>query len=181
MLIAVKVSIALVSLIALGLNTQQTSTIPTVANIAAMVNVPDIDSRSFLVWASCLAVSSLISTIGAPLLYYLTYRTVTKQFHHSNSMNSRVDRLAFVLERTVLQNTVILSATLCICYLPQALFTVLVAARVTMPIWIGYACILLIGLDGIIAPIQIVYFNQNLKVEVERIVRWKSSSDIELN
>ncbi|KAI8622235.1 hypothetical protein BC830DRAFT_1090629 [Chytriomyces sp. MP71] len=147
-----------------------------------MDNVPDIDSRSLLIWASCVAVSPLISTIGAPMLYYQTYRTITKQFHRSTSMNSRVDRLAFVLERTVLQNTIILSATVCACYLPQALFTVLAEARVTMPIWIGYGCIFLIGLDGILSPIQLTFFNQNLKVEVERIYRWKKSqSEIELN
>ncbi|KAI8835008.1 hypothetical protein BJ741DRAFT_608869 [Chytriomyces cf. hyalinus JEL632] len=163
---AFKATLCLISLSALA---AQVSKGP---SITVTDSIPKLDTLPFIFLAGSLVLASSISTIGTAVIYYLTYRNIVKKLYMQES-NHRVDRLVGLLERQVFRNTFLMSATICFCYVPQAVVAILVLFGVQVSLNVGLVCVFLIALDTVVTPCQILYFVPAVKQEMMVMVHWK--------
>ncbi|KAJ3266117.1 hypothetical protein HDU77_002604 [Chytriomyces hyalinus] len=163
---AFKATLCIISLSALA---AQVSKEPA---ITVTDSVPKLDTLPFIFLAGSLVLASFISTIGTATIYYLTYRNIVKKLYMQES-NHRVDRLVGLLERQVFRNTLLMSATICFCYVPQAVVAILVLFGVQVSLNVGLVCVFLIALDTVVTPCQILYFVPAVKQEMMLMVHWK--------
>ncbi|KAJ3240057.1 hypothetical protein HDU81_004702 [Chytriomyces hyalinus] len=163
---AFKVTLCLISLSALAV---QASKQP---SVTVTDSVPKLATLPFILLAGSLVLASSISTIGTAVIYYLTYRNIVKKLKVQES-NHRVDRLVGLLERQVFRNTLLMSSTICISYVPQAVVAVLVLSGVEVSLTVGLVCVFLIALDTVVTPCQILYFVPAVKQEMMLMVHWK--------
>ncbi|KAJ3232069.1 hypothetical protein HDU81_003316 [Chytriomyces hyalinus] len=120
---------------------------------------PD-DALPRYIWFAVTGWSFLVGFGLIIYLYFSTYRMVSRQLRDTLS-NHKMDELRILLERNVLKNSIIMSAAIIVCYLPNAVWLGL-SKTLTMSkeqsslgLDVTYE---LIALDVIITPFLVLYF-----------------------
>ncbi|KAI8837787.1 hypothetical protein BJ741DRAFT_707939 [Chytriomyces cf. hyalinus JEL632] len=111
-----------------------------------------------IIWFAVIIWSFLLGFGLIVYLYFSTYRMVSRQLKDTLS-NHKMDELRILLERNVLKNSIIMSAAIIVCYMPNALWLgvsrFLTREQRMLGLNITYE---LVALDVIITPFLLLYF-----------------------
>ncbi|KAJ3229771.1 hypothetical protein HDU81_005005 [Chytriomyces hyalinus] len=118
---------------------------------------PD-DTIPRIIWFSVIIWSFVLGFGLIVYLYFSTYRMVSRQLKDTLS-NHKMDELRILLERNVLKNSIIMSAAIIVCYMPNALWLGIskffTKEQRLLGLNITYE---LVALDVIITPFLLLYF-----------------------
>ncbi|KAJ3245081.1 hypothetical protein HDU78_009919 [Chytriomyces hyalinus] len=114
--------------------------------------IPRIIWFTVIIWSFVLGFGLIV------YLYFSTYRLVSRQLKDTLS-NHKMDELRILLERNVLKNSIIMSAAIIVCYMPNALWLgisrLFTREQRMLGLNITYE---LVALDVIITPFLLLYF-----------------------